>query len=470
MILLYLLLNFLGAVINRVDDPCLVLEWMEHGSLWDLLHNETVPIEGEQILPILRDMTSGLRFLHSSTPIVVHGDLKARNVLVDSHFRAKVSDFGLTQKRRLGAAGTPYWTAPEVLLGRSDNTAEADVYSFGIILYEIYSRENPYDGEPFEKVLKDICDPAIKKRPPVPDSCPVEIQSIMVDCLEAAPGDRPTFEHLDLRLKQFDVDSVQPGQTPRKHFAREDDSLLFEVFPHHIAKALREGRRVEPEFKDMVTILFCDIVGFTSISESLEPMKVANVLDRLYLKFDALSRVHNVLKIETVGDCWMGATNLISDQSKDHVKRVAEFALDAVAAANSTLIDSEDPKRGFVSIRVGFHSGPVVADVVGSRNPRWCLFGDTVNVSSRMESHSMPDSIQCSAVSARLLQQQDPAACLVARGRIDIKGKDPMHTFWVKKKKIDTLPRQPARQASRRHSTGMSTTFRGVGATFGDEY
>ncbi|KAG7339186.1 PAS domain containing protein [Nitzschia inconspicua] len=455
----------MGAVINRVDEPSLVMEWMEHGSLWDLLHNETILIEGEQLLPILRDITSGLRFLHAATPQVIHGDLKAQNILVDSHFRAKVADFGLTQKQRVGAAGTPYWTAPEVLLGRTNCTSESDVYSFGIILYEIYSRKNPYEGEPFEKVLKEVCDPAINKRPPIPESCPTEIQSVMLDCLETTPSKRPTFEELDLRVKTMDVDMVQPGETlfsmqPRKQVQqREDVSLLDEVFPPHIAKALREGRRVEPESKDMVTIFFSDIVGYTSISETLQPIQIANMLDRLYLKFDALSQVHDVFKIETIGDCWMGATNLICDQSTDHVKRIADFALDAVAAANSTLIDADDPSRGYVSIRVGFHSGPVVADVVGSRNPRYCLFGDTVNVSSRMESHSQADCVHCSAVSARLLQQQDPAALLIARGRINIKGKDPMHTFWVKKKKkIDTVPRLPSRGHSRRPSTGTTAS------------
>jgi serine/threonine protein kinase len=84
-----------------------VMEFMDRGSLYDLLRNETVLIDGEQILPILRDVTSGVRFLHASTPPVLHGDLKAQNILVDSKFRAKVSDFGLSQKKRLGASGTP---------------------------------------------------------------------------------------------------------------------------------------------------------------------------------------------------------------------------------------------------------------------------------------------------------------------------------------------------------------------------
>ena len=79
---------------------------MVHGSLYDLLHNKTViEVEGEQILPILRDVAHGIRFLHAANPQVIHGDLKAQNILVDNKFRAKVADFGLSQKKQVGATG-----------------------------------------------------------------------------------------------------------------------------------------------------------------------------------------------------------------------------------------------------------------------------------------------------------------------------------------------------------------------------
>ena len=99
--------------------------------------------------------------------------------------------------------------------------------------------------------------------------------------------------------------------------------------------------------------------------------------------------------------------------------------------ANQTLIDIDDPKKGFVCIRAGFHSGSVVSNVVGSRNPRYCLFGDTVNLSSRMESNSSPNRIHCSDTSARLLQEQAPLLPLLPRGKVMIKGKGYMNTFYV---------------------------------------
>jgi serine/threonine protein kinase len=92
---------FSGAVIERRSEPMLVMEYMEYGSLYDLLHNDTMVIDGELVLPILRDVAQGMRFLHAAEPKVIHGDLKTQNILVDSKFRAKVADFGLSQKKNV---------------------------------------------------------------------------------------------------------------------------------------------------------------------------------------------------------------------------------------------------------------------------------------------------------------------------------------------------------------------------------
>ena len=295
-----------------------------------------------------------------------------------------------------------------------------------------YSRRDPYEGENAADVLMQVTDRNVMKRPPVPRTMPTQITAIMTDCVEDDANKRPSFEELDTRLKRVDAENVDPGQTVK---ARDAAISLFDIFPRHIAEALRDGRTVEPEQREIVTIFFSDIVGFTSMSAEMAPRKVADMLDRLYTQFDSLSAKHDIFKVsicfmridegcccswgmvnlnsnetrcclnlrctvvfphfffaantstrtllswqvETIGDAYMAVTNLVKDQQQDHAKRIAAFAIDAIKAANETLIDTDDESRGFVNIRVGFHSGSVVADVVGTRNPRYCLFGDSVN-------------------------------------------------------------------------------------------
>jgi len=432
----------MGAVISTTVEPMLIMELMEHGSLYDILHNDTVAIENELVLPILCDIAQGLRFLHAAKPVVVHGDLKAQNVLVDARFRAKVSDFGLSQKQKVGACGTPYWMAPELLRGASSNTPASDMYSFGILLNEVCTRQDPYAGEDPKQVLRAVMEE--RKRPDIPKSCCADMEVLMRDCWHTSPEMRPTSEELDRRLRSFCANSGssplvnwmagrRPRQEASEERAKRTDDLLYDVFPRHVADALTSGQKVEPESREVVTIFFSDIVGFTDIAATLEPRKVSCMLDRLYTKFDALSSAHGVFKVETIGDAYMAVSNIAEDQHDDHAKRIAEFAMAAIEAAKETQVDLDDPSRGYINIRVGFHSGPVVASVVGTRNLRYCLFGDTVNTASRMESNSIKNHIHCSARAAQILRQQAPQIPLVRRGLISVKGKGEMETYWVAK-------------------------------------
>eukprot|EP00980_Cylindrotheca_fusiformis_P018330 scaffold5977_cov98-Cylindrotheca_fusiformis.AAC.7 len=440
--------TIMGAVLERGSEPMLIMEYMDHGSLYDVLHNETMHIESNLLLHILQDVSQGLRFLHSSIPQVVHCDIKSvrtagscgvspaasANVLVDSRFRAKVADFGLSHEKYVnGIAGTAYWMAPELLRGESGNTTASDVYAFGIVLYEIYSRREPYDGEDPTAVLHLVADKLVQKRPPIPQHMPAQIQSLMQDCIQDDASLRPTFQEIDVRLKRMDIDEVRTISDDPKRAATDaaTSMSLFDIFPRHIAEALRDGRAVEPEHRDMVTIFFSDIVGYTQLSAELPPRKVALLLNRLYTKFDALSQKYDVFKVETIGDAYMAVTNLVKNQEKDHAKRIAQFAIDAIIEANETLVDEEDPDKGYVNIRVGFHSGSVVADVVGTRNLRYCLFGDSVNTASRMESSSKANRIHCSLASAEILAKQCPSLPVKSRGLVPIKGKGEMHTCWV---------------------------------------
>ncbi|CAB9509368.1 activated protein kinase catalytic subunit alpha-1 [Seminavis robusta] len=421
----------MGAVITPHRDPVMVMEYMEYGSLHDLLRNETMLLAGEIILPIIRDLAQGLRFLHSSKPPILHGDLKARNILIDGRFRAKLCDFGLSNKRASSISGTPFWLAPEYLTGMKHYNTSCDIYSVGIIIWEIYARKSPYEGENFKDVIRGVCNRRINKRPKIPLECPPKFVEIMQKCWSPDAPYRPAARNLDVMVMELSAQDAEPITEDDRVRKQRAGDLLNDIFPKHVADALKEGNKVEPEKHDMVTVIFSDIVSFTDISRQIGPEKVCDMLDRLYLKFDTCARKHNVFKVETIGDAWMGVTNLEGDQDLTHVRHIAEYAIDMVNLANTVMIDTEDPTRGFVNIRVGFHSGSVVSNVIGSSNKRYCLFGDTVNTASRMESNSVRNRILCSHRSYKLLKDQAPSMKIKCRGKIEVKGKGQMYVFWV---------------------------------------
>ena len=212
---------------------------------------------------------------------------------MDSRFRAKVADFGLSQRK--ACAGTPYFMAPELLRG-ARNTVASDVYAFGVVLYEMVTKRNPYEGEDFDEVIQAVAKD--KKRPELPRGVPSELATIMNECWHWDPRRRPTFLELERRMSHFDSLLMAERNLKRNH---GNNMVLDQVFPAHVAKALASGEKLEPEHYDKVTIFFSDIVGFTDISRTVAPEKVCDMLDRLYTRFDILTEKYDIFKVETIG-------------------------------------------------------------------------------------------------------------------------------------------------------------------------
>ncbi|TNN39946.1 Soluble guanylate cyclase gcy-31 [Liparis tanakae] len=168
---------------------------------------------------------------------------------------------------------------------------------------------------------------------------------------------------------------------------KRGDSLLYAMIPKAVADRLRKGITALETcqvFPD-VTILFSDVVKFNEICIHITPMQVVDMLNEIYIVFDTLSEKHNVYKVETIRDAYMVVAG-VPNKTTFHAHHICDMALDML----SSIDHLKDPSTGDnIQIRVGIHSGMVVAGVVGLKMPRYCMFGDTVNTASRMESNGV---------------------------------------------------------------------------------
>jgi guanylate cyclase, other len=431
--------TFMGAVPLRQGGFAWVMELMELGGLRDLLQNQMFEYDAEFTLQVLCNISQGMLFLHEAQPPILHRDLKSSNVLVDCNFRAKLSDIKMSEQQGISLEGKSLlWTAPECLHDRDEYSKASDAYSFGVVLYECLHRSLPYEGDDVHAVLESLYDSDGKQhrlRPP--QECSVEISALMNECLSFSSAHRPFFREIDRRLAAMTPRQVQTkamttdGDTRQKGLGWNRAKHIKSIVPSHLMQAIGRGEKIPPESKEMVTMYFSDIVGFTDLSASMSAEKVGMMLDRLFDMLDDAAEANGVAKVETIGDAYLCVSNLHGEHNGDHAARMARFALAAIQCAAATPIDTDDPSRGQVQMRVGLHSGPCIAGIIGKHNPKYTLFGDTINVAARMEQNGRPGKIQCSAFTAGLIKSQDASITLLRRGLVEVKGKGSMETFWI---------------------------------------
>jgi class 3 adenylate cyclase/CheY-like chemotaxis protein len=204
---------------------------------------------------------------------------------------------------------------------------------------------------------------------------------------------------------------------------RRSETLLLNILPQSIVQRMREGETAIADRISQATILFCDLVGFTALSQDLSADLVIDFLSRIFSTFDKLAAEQGVEKIKTIGDSYMVASG-IPEHQDDHAFRIAALSLRMMAAVDTIARDTKLK----LEARIGIHSGPVVAGVIGTHKFVYDVWGDTVNTASRMESHSLTGRIQVSAVTRFLLGDHFK---FESRGMIEIKGKSPMETYFL---------------------------------------
>jgi class 3 adenylate cyclase len=201
------------------------------------------------------------------------------------------------------------------------------------------------------------------------------------------------------------------------------EALLLNILPEPIAARLKRSGESIAEHSGGVTVLFADIAGFTPLSASKTPQELVDLLNRVFTEFDHLADQHGLEKIKTIGDAYMAVAGLPQPQA-DHAARAARMALAMHEAIARVARESGEA----LVLRIGLHSGPVVAGVIGKRKFAYDLWGDTVNTASRMESHGVPGAIHCTEATRALL---DGGFRLEPRGPVEIKGKGTMNTFLL---------------------------------------
>ncbi|XP_015598426.1 receptor-type guanylate cyclase Gyc76C isoform X2 [Cephus cinctus] len=504
--------SFIGACVEPMRI-LLITDYCAKGSLYDIIENEDIKLDDMFIASLVHDLIKGMLYIHESSALVCHGNLKSSNCVVTSRWVLQVSDFGLHDMRHCAESDSIdlFWKAPELL--RNPNapirgTQEGDIYSFAIILFEMIGRKGPYGGVNLEP--KEIID-RVKRFPedgeppfrPNVDilseseaDCAEYIVSTITDCWAECPELRPDFKMIRTRLKKMKagrhrnimdqmMDMMEKYANNLEDLVSERTRLLFEekqktedllhrMLPEPVANCLTNGIGVEPEAFDLVTIYFSDIVGFTAMSAESTPFQVVNFLNDLYTLFDRIIKGYDVYKVETIGDAYMVVSGLPIKNGNRHAGEIASMSLELLNAVKHHTIAHRPNET--LKLRIGIHTGPVVAGVVGLTMPRYCLFGDTVNTASRMESNGEPLRIHISGQCKEALDKVG-GYIIEDRGLVLMKGKGEVKTYWltgatdkaIQKREVDVgdLPplfSRPRRSPKLNPDSRQASLLAGLGA------
>ncbi|CEF71158.1 Protein kinase domain and Adenylyl cyclase class-3/4/guanylyl cyclase domain and Serine-threonine/tyrosine-protein kinase catalytic domain and Extracellular ligand-binding receptor domain and Protein kinase-like domain and Periplasmic binding protein-like I domain-containing protein [Strongyloides ratti] len=460
--------NFLGLLVGPYSIYA-VREFCGRCSLMDVYKNNDFKLDNLFISSFIDDLVKGMLYLQN-TEIKIHGNLKSTNCLITNRFALQLSDFGLYELRYGQDFKTEelmweglLWTAPELInfddVARpKPGTQEGDVYSFGIILHELVTGDGPFrllskNNICAAEIIKNIVEDDNFRPDTKFLNCPKFVIKCMKECWQKCPKLRPTFQNgirqlllpmleqvmknnlMDNMMALMDVyqnqleDLVERRTLQLQNEKRKSEALLQRMLPPSVANQLIKDGKVRPEFYKSVTIYFSDIVGFTDLANFSTPIEIVSFLNDLYTMFDSIIKKYEVYKVETIGDAYMVVAGCPKYYSAiKQAEEIASMALHILACSSTFVIKHKKNEK--LSIRIGIHSGCVAAGVVGKTMPRYCLFGDTVNTASRMETTGSGMKIHCSIDTRSLLESKENFL-FEHRGFQYIKGKKPVLTYWL---------------------------------------
>uniref|UniRef100_A0A7E4VUI4 guanylate cyclase n=1 Tax=Panagrellus redivivus TaxID=6233 RepID=A0A7E4VUI4_PANRE len=496
---------FIGMSVDLSHETFIIWKHCNRGNLADIIfkpQKDTSSVIQENVTgAFVRDIIKGLDFLHSS-PVGFHGSLTPYNCLIDSHWILKLSGFGMNRmlyRWRLsgmvtGPDGGPiipdaqlHYFAPNIRAKISraqasnkmseidipnDEGRASDIYSFGVLLFEILFKKRAYDyippvnqakplyGEGLDGVEENevgIVNEAAMEHLPIypsvpdaPDQHP-DLISLIHKCFDGNWQVRPDanmvrkitdatlkmpgslVDQMIKNMEQYNnnlENLVRQRTSQLEEAQKKSEEILTELLPKSVADELKLGRMVPPKNYKKATIMYSDIVGFTSLCSESKPMEVVTLLSGVFKAFDNIIGEHQAYKVETIGDAYMVASGVPEKIDKRHVKEIAMIALKMRDYLSGYIIPHRPGQH--LHCRWGFNTGSVFTGVVGVTAPRYCVFGQTVTLAAKMENSGQPDCIQMTMYSQAILSEFYPEFRHSKREKtIRLNGIGNFVTYWL---------------------------------------
>ncbi|CDX47498.1 Receptor-type guanylate cyclase gcy-25 [Caenorhabditis elegans] len=431
---------FTGICFNQGSELIVMWQFTTRYSLEDLIFVKEQKFGRNFQSTFIKHIVHGINYIHNSS-IKVHGALYLSNCVVDSYWVVKLTDFGIKG----------------ILKERTNHKELAPSSAFDVdaIHYKL------------AHLLSSQSTAPLHPKVPEGNSFTMRLLSIIQQCWLYKPAARPALIKItdavnrefgqdvkgtliDQMIEMIDEYSANLEQivAERTRELEQDmsvtENLLYQLLPKSVADSIRSGKTVVPEQHSSVTLLVVDVCQFTKFCEAFIPVHILETLQELYSSFDNIVQKNKAFKVENVGDAYLICSGIPEMSGFRHLREICKISL-KLQAFMKTFKVRHRPSHT-LQIKMGITSGAVAAGILGSTAPRFCIFGDTVNMACRMASTGNPGSIQLSELTANTLMEKFPSFMLEERGMIDVKGKGACLTFWLTGEK-DIMRRQSSRSS-----------------------
>ncbi|KAF8371501.1 hypothetical protein PRIPAC_77930, partial [Pristionchus pacificus] len=442
---------FLGISFNEKEELLLVWKFCNRGTLQDVIYNDQIDMDNKFHGAFIRDI--GLEYLHAS-PIGYHGSLTPWSCLIDRNWMVKLTDYGVAEP-------IERWEKNQ-----------------WITVDELKSDDDKSNAKQKTKLIDAVKDGSRVIKPSIQDHklIHMDLAALVQDCWNSTPEMRPSLRRIKLNVETYlkvkgslvdqmmrmmeqyanNLEKLVKERTGMLEEANvRADKLLSQLLPAYVARELKEGKPVPPKTFSSATVMFSDIVGFGDMCRDANAAEIVNLLNSVFNGFDEFIARREAYKVETIGDAYMFVSGVPEENGFRHLNSICSIAMDI----HSFLHEYRAPHSASLRVRcrLGVCSGPVAAAVVGLNAPRYCLFGDTVNMASRMESTGEAEKTQIAESTKLMLDKHYPDFITTERGQVQVKGKGMCTTYWLEgSRDSSTTYHAPTRELSRGHQNFSS--------------